>query len=78
MYPGVSLVHMLKSKIESILDNDELALESARDAVALCPEDKSLGAYVDLLEEKCAGHNDARFQKTTHDEAIKKIKSDSR
>ena len=52
MYPGVSLVHMLKSKIESILDNDELALESARDAVALCPEDKSLCAYVDLLEEK--------------------------
>ena len=43
---------MLKSKIESILDNDELALESARDAVALCPEDKSLCAYVDLLEEK--------------------------
>ena len=78
MYPGVSLVHMLKSKVESLLGNDELALESARDAIALCPEDKNLCAYVDLLEEKNAGHNDALFQKTTYDEALKKIRSDSR
>ena len=55
-----------------------MALESAREAVALCPDDVSLAAYVDLIEERLAGHEEARFNKTDVDEALKKIKTDNR
>ena len=74
----VPMLHLVKCRIEMAADNGQVALESAREAVALCPDDVSLGAYVDLIEERLAGHSEARFNKLGVDEALKKIKTDSR
>lgn len=74
----VPMVHLVKCRIEMKAENRQVALESAREAVALCPDDVSLAAYIDLVEERLAGHDEARFNKTTVDEALKKLKMDSR
>merc|ERR1711892_828461 len=74
----VPMVHLVKCRIEMKAENRQVALESAREAVALCPDDVSLAAYIDLVEERLAGNDEARFNKTTVDEALKKLKMDSR